>query len=66
MPQTSAQSHRQTKIQAILLNVVASQHCALAEHFRAHTPERGLMATKILWCDDTWSPVTGCSKVSTG
>lgn len=24
------------------------------------------MATKILWCDDTWNPVTGCSKVSTG
>lgn len=24
------------------------------------------MTTKISWCDETWNPVTGCSKVSSG
>lgn len=24
------------------------------------------MATKIEWCDETWNPVTGCTKISSG
>ncbi len=24
------------------------------------------MPTKIEWCDETWNPVTGCTKVSQG
>jgi protein gp37 len=37
-----------------------------ANHGAVEVREEGGVSTEISWCDETWNPTTGCSKVSEG